>query len=140
MASRPAWAIVAVLAVVLLAIGSVHPPATASSARIAHLDAIIKCPSCEDLSLAQSNAPSALTLRHEVASWVAAGWSDQRVEDWVVAHDGPGGLLVPQASGISTALYLVPVTLVIGAALCVGSALWRRRRRRVPAGHAASDG
>ena len=129
--SRPAWILLAVLAAVLLSIGSVHPPATTDAARIAHLDAMIKCPSCEDLSLSQSNAPSALTLRHQVAAWVEAGWSDQRVENWVVSHDGPGGLLVPQASGISIALYAVPAVLVAGAALCVGWALWRRRRVRV---------
>lgn len=126
--------LLAVLAVVLLAVGSVHPPPTTTGARIAHLEAVIKCPSCEDLSLSESNAPSALTLRREVATDVRAGWSDQRIENWVVARYGPGGLLEPEASGASLALYVVPGAIVVGAAACLGWALWRRRRVSPAAG------
>ena len=126
--SRVAWACLAAAAVALLAIGSIHPPPTTAAARIAHLDSIIRCPSCEDLSLTQSDAASSLTLRREVASWVHQGWSDNRIEQAVVARYGQAGLLLPQSSGAAAALYIVPLAIVGAAAAGVGLFLWRRRR------------
>lgn len=128
LAARSSWVVLAALAVALFVVGSVHPPSSSAAAREAHLDSVIKCPSCEDLSLAQSDAPSAVALRHEVATWVSNGWSDQRVEDWVVAHDGPGGLLVPPASGPSATLYVVPGVLLAVGSACLAWFLWRRRQ------------
>jgi cytochrome c-type biogenesis protein CcmH/NrfF len=129
LSSRIAWAVLAASAVVLLAIGSVHPPPSTAAARTSYLDSIIKCPACEDLSIAQSDAPSSLTLRHEVAGWVATGWSNQRIEQAVVARYGYGGLLLPAGSRLDATLYVVPVALIGVAAIGLGSYFWRRRRR-----------
>jgi cytochrome c-type biogenesis protein CcmH len=125
--SRAAWACLGAAAVALLVIGSIHPPPTTAAARIAHLDSIIRCPACEDLSLTQSDASSSVTLRREVAAWVHDGWSDRRIEQAVVARYGQAGLLLPQATGAAAALYVVPLALVGAAAAGVGLLLWRRR-------------
>lgn len=129
--SRIAWAILVVVAAGLLAFGSVHRVSTTASARIAHLETVLKCPSCEDLSIAQSDAPSALALRARVRHWVFEGWSDARIEDAVVASYGESELLVPGPGGVSTTLYLLPIGLVVVAAGGVGLHLWERRRRRL---------
>ncbi len=130
-ASRPAWVIVAVVVLVALGIGSVHPPQPSSSARIAHLDSVIKCPSCVDLSIAQSDAPIAVGLRAEVATWVHAGLSDARIEQLVVARFGEQELLVPSGSGVDALLWVVPVALVGGAGVLLAVYLWRRRHLEV---------
>jgi cytochrome c-type biogenesis protein CcmH/NrfF len=133
--SRAAWAFLAAAAVALLIIGSIHPPPTSAQARISRLDSLIRCPACEDLSLAQSDAPSSVTLRREVAAWVHEGWSDGRIEQAVVARYGQGGLLLPASSGADAALYVVPLAVAAAAAGGVGLLLWRRRRgRRSPHG------
>ncbi|MGD0286269.1 MAG: cytochrome c-type biogenesis protein CcmH [Acidimicrobiales bacterium] len=129
--SRPAWVIVAVVAVVALGIGSVHPAQPSSSARIAHLDSVIKCPSCVDLSIAQSDAPIAVGLRAEVAAWVHEGLSDAQIEQLVVARFGEQALLVPSGSGADVLLWAVPVSVVGGAGVLLGVYLWRRRRLEV---------
>jgi len=129
LSSRLAWVALLVTAIVLLSIGSVHPPASTAASRASYLDSIVKCPACEDLSITQSDAPSAVTLRHEVAGWIAAGWSNQQIEQAVVARYGPGGLLIPTGSGLDAALYVVPIAVIGVAALGLGSFLWRRRRR-----------
>jgi len=131
LASRPVWVIVAVVVLVALGFGSVHPTEPSSSARIAHLDTVIKCPSCVDLSIAQSDAPIAVGLRVEVAAWVHAGLSDARIEHLIVARFGEQALLVPSGSGADVLLWAVPVSVVGGAGILLVVYLWRRRRLEV---------
>lgn len=127
LASRAAWLLLAAVAIAFLAYGSWHTSPSSAKARIASLDSLIKCPACEDLSIAQSDAPSSVTLRHEVARFVDKGWSDARIESWVTARYGSDALLIPQSSGDSAVLYLVPIGLVGLAVAGLGWYLWRRR-------------
>jgi cytochrome c-type biogenesis protein CcmH len=120
--------VVAVVALAALGIGSLHPAQPSSSARIAHLDSVIKCPSCIDLSIAQSDAPIAVGLRAEVAAWVHEGLSDARIEQLVVARFGEQALLVPSGSGADVLLWAVPIAVVGGAGALLAVYLWRRRR------------
>jgi len=134
LSSRVSWVALAVLAVAALTIGSHHPPASSQSARISQLDSLIKCPGCEDLSISESQAPSSVTLRGEVAGWVRAGWSNQRIEQAVVSRYGPAGLLLPETTGSVPFLYLIPIGLIGLAVVALGMFLWRRQRalREVP--------
>ncbi|HXY42903.1 MAG TPA: cytochrome c-type biogenesis protein CcmH [Acidimicrobiales bacterium] len=133
LSSRLAWAILLVIAIVLLVIGSINPPASSTAARISRLDSLIKCPGCEDLSIAESEAPSSVTLRNEVAVWVHDGWSNERIEQAVVARYGQSGLLLPSAAGVDAALYFIPLGAIAVAAGVLGSYFWRRQRRLVTA-------
>lgn len=127
LSSRAAWALLGAVAIAVLAYGSSHPSQGSQKARVSSLDSLIKCPACQDLSIAQSDAPSSVTLRHEVARFVRAGWSNARIESWVTARYGSTALLVPQSSSDSTILYLVPVALVGLGVAGLGWYLWRRR-------------
>ena len=104
LSSRLGWLAVAVVAVVALGVGSVHPSQPGAAERISHLDSLIKCPSCVDLSIAQSDAAIAVGLRAEVAAWVHQGLSDSRIEQLVVARFGEQALLVPSGSGADVLL------------------------------------
>jgi cytochrome c-type biogenesis protein CcmH len=126
--SRPAWALLVVAAIVALGVGSVHPRAQSATSRIAYLDSVIKCPSCVDLSISQSDAPIAAALRADVAAWVREGLSDGRIENLVVARFGEGVLLVPTGSGADALLWAVPAALIGGAALLLAFHLWSHRR------------
>ncbi len=130
--NRWAWAVLFLVAVTALTIGSVHRPPPSDAARAASLDSVIKCPSCQDLSIAQSDAGVATALRGEVRRLVDRGWSNQRIERFVVAQYGSDEILAPS----SNFPWLVP--LVIGglAAFAVGIGLVRarlQRRRRASA-------
>jgi cytochrome c-type biogenesis protein CcmH/NrfF len=137
LSSKAAWAVFLVAAVVLLAVGSDHPPATSAGARISQLESLVKCPGCEDLSIAQSNASSSVALRTQVVGWVHDGWSNQRIEQAVVDRYGPSGLLVPN-SGARSVLYLVPLGAIGVAVVLLGIFLWRRQRSNRPAPGRAS--
>lgn len=107
-------------------IGSSAPPTLTQ--RAGALDAQIRCPSCDDISVADSTSSSALAVRHEVSHLLAAGDSDQAIEDRIVAQYGSSILLAPPKSGLSLALWVVPVAAGSLALLALGWFFWRRSR------------
>jgi cytochrome c-type biogenesis protein CcmH/NrfF len=130
--SWPAWLVLAAVATTALAVGSVHPPVAGSTARISYLESVIKCPSCADLSIAESNDPIAVALRRDVSRWVHGGESNSQIEQLVVDRFGTQALLVPPASGVDEILWIVPIVLVATGAVSLGAYLWRRRRLEAP--------
>ena len=122
-------ALVVVLGLTLLVgSGVFDTPAPAAMTRVAALERIVKCPSCQDLSVAQSNAPSSVAVRREIVAQVTAGASDDAILNGLVARFGPSILLVPPAGGIDDVLWIVPVALAC-AAVAGGAVVVVRRRR-----------
>ena len=117
-----ALALVAVVAVTVLS-----APATSSSVqRVAHLESLVRCPSCEDISVAQSNATSAIAVRHEIAAKVAAGRSDNEILTSLESAYGTSILLSPPTTGLGALLWAVPVAGLV-VALFIALRLARRR-------------
>ena len=119
------WAL-ALLAVVALAVVSA-PSSPSSVSRIAHLESLVKCPACEDLSVAQSNATSAVAVRNEIVKKVHAGESDNKILTSLEDVYGTSILLSPSISGIGALLWLGPL-LVLAVVIVIGVRLARRRR------------
>lgn len=132
------WLFMASVLVVALAVGSRQPgPAAGPAQRSAAIDAALRCPSCEDVSVAQSSAPAAVAVRRIVARRVAAGQSDAQVEAYLVSRYGQGILLRPAASGGTSALWVLPVAAVAVSAGALG--VFFRRRRRIGVSEASAD-
>jgi cytochrome c-type biogenesis protein CcmH/NrfF len=119
-----------VVAGVALAIGGgagqSSPPS--NQARTAALEAVIRCPACEDLSVAESSSSAAVAARHQIAAMVAAGRSDGQIEQSFVARYGSTILLRPATSGLIGLVWLIPVLAAAGALGAVGILFWRRHR------------
>ena len=60
---------VALVAVAAIAV-ALNPHPSTRVARIAHLETLVRCPACHDLSVAESNATSAIAVRNEIADKV----------------------------------------------------------------------
>ena len=99
------------LMAVLLAVGSFHPSPPSAAQRITGLENIIKCPVCDNISIAQSDAAIASQLRASVAKWVREGKSNSWIENVVVAKFGSNELLLPQ----NNLVFVIP-SLLIGLA------------------------
>ncbi len=115
---------VALVAVAAFAV-ALRPSGSSAAARIDHLETLVRCPSCDDLSVAVSNAESAIAVRHEIATKVRAGQSDNQILTSLEAVYGPSILLSPPTSGLGALLWIVPL---VGVLLLVGSALRLARR------------
>jgi cytochrome c-type biogenesis protein CcmH/NrfF len=121
-------ALLVVLAVAL-AVGSgvgSHPPTNAQ--RAAALDSRLRCPSCEDATVAQSSASSAVAVRHQVASMIAAGKTDSQIETSLESRYGPSILLVPPTRGLASLVWFVPVVAGVVAVGWIGTVFWRRSK------------
>jgi cytochrome c-type biogenesis protein CcmH len=123
--------------VVALVIGSgVLGSSTPSTAqRAAAIEADLRCPSCEDLSVAQSDAPTAVAVRSAIRHQLAQGRTDAQVEAYLVSRYGSSIELTPPADGWSLLVWLLPL-LVGGAGLaCVVVVLVRRNGGEEKRGH-----
>jgi len=138
---RSGLAILLVVLAAALVVGSgVGRSAAASpAARAAALETQIRCPSCEDVSVADSSAPTALTVRHEIQQWTAAGESNQQIENTLVDRYGIGILLSPPGRGLLGVVWLVPVVVGVVGLGYMAVFFWRRSRdlRRLRAGSGA---
>ena len=118
------WLIVAALCAVLVATSG--PRHDSVAARIAHLESIVKCPSCEVLSVGQSTKPASLAIRAEITRKVHAGVSDQAIVASLESRYGTAIVLTPSTSGVGVLLWAVPVG---GGAAALGILVFMVRRR-----------
>ena len=97
----PLWTLLGVVLVVALLVGggafSSSPPTNAQRATAIEQD--VRCPSCEDLSVAVSSAPTAVTVRATVSRLVDQGLDDQQIEDYLTARYGSAIVLDPPHAG-----------------------------------------
>jgi cytochrome c-type biogenesis protein CcmH len=117
--------LVALLAVAAWAL-LVSPTTSGLAARIAHLETLVKCPSCQDLSVAQSTSTSSLAVRDEIAAMVHEGRSDTAILTTIEDAYGPQILLSPSSGGLGVLLWLGPLVVVV---LLVANVVRLRRRR-----------
>lgn len=115
----------ALLVVVAFAV-VLNPHGSSEGDRIAHLETLVRCPSCDDLSVAVSNATSAIAVRHEISTKVREGQSDDKILTSLESAYGTSILLSPPTSGLGVLLWIVPI---LGLLLLVASAIRLTRRR-----------
>ena len=134
----PLWTLLGVALVAALVVGSgvfsSSPPTAAQ--RASAIESVIRCPSCEDLSVATSSAPTAVTVRDTIRQQVAEGRTDQQIETYLVARYGSAIVLDPPARGWSLLVWLLPL---LGGALAVGVLVVVLIRRGMAVGDAADS-
>jgi cytochrome c-type biogenesis protein CcmH len=127
----PIWTVLGVVLVVALVIGSgvLRSKSPTPAQRAYAIESVLRCPSCEDLSVAQSSAATAVTVRATVSQQIAAGRSNQQIEDYLADRYGSSIVLDPPASGWSLLVWLLP--LLGGAVAVVALVVVLLRRRTV---------
>ncbi len=85
----------------------------------------LRCLTCQSQSIADSDAPMAGDMRHQVRTRIAAGDSPDAVRDWLIERYGDYVSYDPQVSASTWPLFVFPVILL----LIAGTVLFRRMRR-----------
>jgi cytochrome c-type biogenesis protein CcmH len=131
-----AWIALALVVVVALTV-VLWPGGSPSAAERAHeLETQLKCPECQGLSVADSQAPTSRAIRTDVKRRIAAGQSDEEIRQAYVDNYGESILLTPQESGVSLIVWILPIVVVALGATGIVFAL--RRNRGDPHLHATA--
>lgn len=132
----PLWTGLGAVLVVALVVGSgvlSSAPPTAAQRALA-IESALRCPSCEDLSVAQSSASTAVTVRATISQMIGEGRTDQQIESYLVARYGSTIVLDPPASGWSLLVWLLPLVGGLAALGTLGVILFRRRNATAATG------
>lgn len=115
------------LVVAAIAVSAVVPRGRTIDDRARALEATIRCPVCQGLSIADSPALLAQQMRSLVREQLEAGRTDAQILDQFVSRYGRWILLTPASQGPDLILWLLPGALVGGGAVLL-VAIGRRRR------------
>jgi cytochrome c-type biogenesis protein CcmH/NrfF len=128
------WIALAVVVAVAVAVVLWPNGDQSPQARAHGLETELKCPECQGLSVADSQAPTSRAIRADIKHRIARGQSDAQIRQVYVDDYGESILLSPQSSGISLLVWVLPVlVLALGA---TGIVFALRRNRSEPRLHA----
>jgi cytochrome c-type biogenesis protein CcmH len=91
----------------------------------------LRCLKCQSQSIADSDAPMAGDMRHQVRSRILAGESPEQIRAWLIARYGDYVSYEPEVSATTWPLFAVPVLVIV---LVAGVLLRRLGRRRSDGG------
>lgn len=94
----------------------------------------LRCLKCQSQSIADSDAPMAGDMRHQVRSRILAGESPDEIRRWLIARYGDYVSYEPEVSATTWPLFAGPLLLLLVVA---GVLLRRLGKRRNDGGEAA---
>ncbi|MFB0613398.1 cytochrome c-type biogenesis protein [Aurantiacibacter poecillastricola] len=94
----------------------------------------LRCLKCQSQSIADSDAPMAGDMRHQVRSRIASGESPEEVRNWLISRYGDYVSYEPRVSATTWPLFAIPVLLLL---LAGGVLLRRIGKRRSTQGESA---
>jgi cytochrome c-type biogenesis protein CcmH len=104
----------------------------AEEVRFQHLSAELRCPMCQNETLADSNAPIAHDLRRQVFEMIQAGKSDDEIKAFLVDRYSQFVLYKPPVEPSTWLLWFGPLVLLAIGGIVVAVQV-RRRARQSPA-------
>ena len=124
------WAALVAVLTIALVIGGRDgggPPTVES--RVERIASEVRCPTCESLSAAESDAPASGAVRDAIRERVEAGDSDGEIRAFLVSRFGEDILLRPSSSGVVSLVWVLPVVALVAGAAGLGLTFRRWRRR-----------
>lgn len=88
----------------------------------------LRCLKCQSQSIADSDAPMAGDMRHQVRLRIAAGEDPEAIRTWLIERYGDYVSYKPEVSATTWPLFAVPLLILLAAQ----AILWRRMARRKP--------
>jgi cytochrome c-type biogenesis protein CcmH len=105
----------------------------AQELRFQHLTRELRCPMCQNETLADSNAPIARDLRNQIFQMMQQGRSDEEIKQYLVARYSKFVLYDPPLTPGTWLLWFGPLLILFGGAVVVLMAIRKRSRDDVAA-------
>ena len=87
----------------------------------------LRCLKCQSQSIADSDAPMAGDMRHQVRTRIAAGESPDQIRDWLTKRYGDYVSYKPTVSTTTWPLFAIPLLLVLLAGAILLGRFGRRK-------------
>ena len=100
----------------------------AQELRFQHLTRQLRCPMCQNETLADSNAPIARDLRNQIFQMMQHGKSDDEIKQYLVARYSNFVLYDPPLTPGTWLLWFGPLLILLGGAGVVWMAIRKRDR------------
>ena len=111
----------------------------AQELRFQHLTQQLRCPMCQNETLADSNAPIARDLRNQIFQMMQQGRSDDEIKQYLVARYSNFVLYDPPLTSGTWLLWFGPLLILFGGAGAVLVAIRKRNRGAAVATEASTD-
>ncbi len=100
--------------------------------RTADVAALLRCPVCQGLSVADSPSTMAQDMKGQVRELLSRGYTQEQILRYFEQSYGQFVLLKPKFQGVNALVWLLPgIVLLIGVALVIGK---MRKLESAPAG------
>jgi cytochrome c-type biogenesis protein CcmH len=86
----------------------------------------LRCLKCQSQSIADSDAPMAGDMRHQVRTRIAAGDDPEAVRAWLVERYGDYVSYEPRVTSVTWPLFAIPLVLLVGGLLIMRRRFARR--------------
>ncbi|WP_417584090.1 cytochrome c-type biogenesis protein [Nitrincola sp.] len=103
---------------------------TQNEMRYFHLSKELRCPTCQNQNISDSDAPLAADLRRELHRMIEAGYDDDEILDFMVSRFGDFVHYRPRISPDTYLLWFGPFALLLGGFGAVWLVARNRRLRR----------
>ncbi|MCW8807929.1 MAG: cytochrome c-type biogenesis protein CcmH [Rhodanobacter sp.] len=100
----------------------------AQELRFQQLTRQLRCPMCQNETLADSNAPIARDLRNQIFQLMQQGKSDEQIKQYLVARYSDYVLYDPPLQPSTWLLWFGPLLILLGGAAVVVIAIRKRNR------------
>jgi cytochrome c-type biogenesis protein CcmH len=132
MSQRTVWALMAVVLVGALAIGAQREGPVTDEARIRGIGSDLRCPTCQGMAVADSDAPAAQGIKEEIRRRVVEGReTDGQIKDFILGLY-PDISLRPETRGLGLVVWGLPVVAAVAVIAGLAAVVVRRRGRRGP--------
>ncbi len=127
------WALMGLICVVVIApVATTTPTEGQSEERLFAVASQLKCQQCVGESVADSQSPSAVQFREEIAKQMAQGQTDDEIINFFAQRYDQEILLTPPSTGIGSLVWIVPVLALAGGLVLLAGAYRRRRLEVAP--------
>ncbi len=87
----------------------------------------LRCLKCQSQSIADSDAPMAGDMRHQVRTRIAAGEDPEAIREWLIERYGDYVSYAPRVTATTWPLFAIPVLLLLVGLFIIRSRLRGRK-------------